>query len=199
MKMHEVIREVFREAARSGAPLYVTRIGGNYVEIETPHGKFVYIIRVLKDIEDDGVRYLALGVDYGFGEVVLAKLGRQGEVEEEYPWMAPIAVALNMAAFRNYEADVWSKRIRWMVEDEFRVVEDEGDLQVIEHTEQPCMAVRLRGERLYIGWYQKLLGRVECSKEWIAKWFKVEEEKMEEACELLRRVGVRHKDLLNGL
>ncbi len=199
MRVLNHIHRVFMQAARSGVPIYVIEAKRNYILVETPYGKSGYIVRILKDLDNPSVRYLAVAIDYGIGEVILVEMSDKGEIRQTYPWRVPIAVALNIDMFSNYEADVWSRRIYWVENNQLEILEDIGDLQVLRHREQPCITVRLKREGLHVGWYNTLMGSLDCSKEWIAKWFDVSEEKISEACEVLRRVGVRYHYLPNSL
>ena len=199
MRVLNHVHRVFMQAARSGVPIYVIEAKRNYILVETPYGKSGYIVRILKDIDNPSVRYLAVAIDYGIGEVILVEMSDKGEIRKTYPWRVPIAVALNIDMFSNYEADVWSRRIYWVENNQLEILEDTGDLQVLRHREQPCITVRLKREGLHVGWYNTLMGSLDCSKKWIAKWFDVSEEKISEACEVLRRVGVGYHYLPNSL
>lgn len=189
------VYSVFKRAARSGVPIFVAEAKRNIIMVETPLGRAPYIIRILKDIDRSRHRYIAVSIDYGIGEVILVEIDDEGEIKQVYPWRVPIAIALNIDMFSNYEADVWSKRIYWVENNQFNLVKEIGDIQVVKQPIEPCLAVRLKEEQIYLGWYNTLVGSLDCSGEWISKWFDVEKEKIVEACNLLRSVGMRYHDL----
>ncbi len=181
--------EVFRRAGLRGVPVYASFRRPYYLRVETASGSSVYRVAVLEDIESDE-RYLAVRFSTGYGEVIIGKL--QGEyLAEEYPWMVPKAVALNILMMSNFESDIWSKRVYWYEKGHMRPYLVDGEFAIYKHSEWDCYAVEVRSAGVVVGWRNTLIGRTDCSGEWIRRWDPtVSREKILEACERLGGVGV---------
>ncbi|NOZ89624.1 MAG: hypothetical protein GXO15_06850, partial [Crenarchaeota archaeon] len=135
--------EAFREAARLGFPVRAKRLLSDALLVENERGKGVVF---LGRVEDEGFFYVVGGAEkYMVFSVRLARVEAGGRLLEVYPANVPGVVAQHVRLLSTFEADVWSARLRGLLQSRRLVPLEEAP------GEARRLAERLGGRVVYVG------------------------------------------------
>ena len=173
IRLTEKALEIVGRAVKAGFPAYAKRVSPQHLLVDTGTGKRqIYAVKILYNPLTGEPEYLALALGYDYGEAPLARIKLTGEsgfeVLEEYPWNVPRAIAYDPLMLPQFRADVWARRLEEYFKGELSPRDTINGYRILVSRRGDCVALENEGE--VHAWVNLVLGKIESSVEWIARW-----------------------------